>query len=185
MLGSRQSGREESVNSKHARRPESVNSNLFENNEEMLYLNPREAELGANAELGRNSASCNASAEINRLSSELNSRISREIDEMTNSVSVHIQRAINDAISNQVLPQIQNAIMSGSGHMTKNGWNVPAERPEVNHVVPRTEKARNGLRSEQIQSRQNNDHLGDHIAYDYTVGGNARKRGLKKAAIIG
>ena len=40
------------------------------------------------------------------------------MDEMMNSVSVKIQRAINDAISNQVLPQIQNAIMAGSGHVT-------------------------------------------------------------------
>ena len=120
MLGSRQSGREESVKSNHARKPESVNNNLFENNEEKLCLNPREAELGVNAEIGRNSASANSSAENNRLSSELNSRISREMDEMMNSVSVQIQRAINDAISNQALPQVQNAMMAGTGHMTKN-----------------------------------------------------------------
>ena len=37
---------------------------------------------------------------------------------MMNSVSVQIQRAINDAISSQVLPQIQNALMAGSGHTT-------------------------------------------------------------------
>ena len=140
MLGSRKSEREKSVHSNHARRPESVNSKLFENNEENLYLNPREAELGANAELGRKSASANSSAEINRLSSELNSRISSEMDEMMISVSVQIQRPINDVISNQVLPQIQNAIMAGPGHMTKNGWNVSAERPEVNPEVPRSER---------------------------------------------
>ena len=45
---------------------------------------------------------------------------------MMNSVSVQNQRAINDAISSQVLPQIQNAIMVGSGHVTQKGWNVPA-----------------------------------------------------------
>ena len=44
-----------------------------------------------------------------------------EMDEMMNSVLVQIHRAINDAISNQVLPQIQNVIMAGSGHMTKKG----------------------------------------------------------------
>ena len=37
---------------------------------------------------------------------------------MMNSVSVQIQRAIYDAISNQVLPQIQNVIVAGSGHVT-------------------------------------------------------------------
>ena len=108
ILGGRHSEREESVNSNHARRPESVNSNLFENNEENLYLKHRETELGTNAELGHNSTSANSSAEIIRLSSELNSTISREMDEMMNNVSVQIQRAINDAISSQVLPQIQN-----------------------------------------------------------------------------
>ena len=45
--------------------------------------------------------------------------------------------AINDAISNQVLPQIQNAIMTGSGQMTKKEWNVPAEGPEANTEVLR------------------------------------------------
>ena len=81
MKGSRQSEREESVNSNHTRRPESVNSNLFENNEANLCLNPREAELGVNAELGRNSASPNYRAENNRQSSQLNSRVSREMNE--------------------------------------------------------------------------------------------------------
>ena len=52
------------------------------------------------ADFDRNSVTAILSAEINRLSSELNSRISREMDEMMNSVSVQIQRAINDAISN-------------------------------------------------------------------------------------
>ena len=84
----------------------------------------------------------------------------------TSTVSVQIQRAINDAISSQVLPQIQNAIRAGPGHMAKNGWNVLAERPETNSEVPWSEKARNDLRSEQIQSRQYNDHRDDHIAYD-------------------
>ena len=126
MSGSRQSEKEEGVNSNHARRPESANSNLFENNEENLYLNTREAELGVNAEPGRNSASANSSAENIRLSSELKSRISREMDEMMNSVSVQIQRATNDAISSQVLPQIQNVFMAGSGHVTQKGWNFPA-----------------------------------------------------------
>ena len=75
------------------------------------------------------------------------------MDEIMKSVSVQIQRAINDAISNQVLPQIQNAIM------TKNRWNVSGKRPDANPEVPRSEKARNDLRSEQLQSRQYNDHL--------------------------
>ena len=129
MLGERHPERKESVNSNSARRPESANSNMFGNNDEDMYLNHREMGFDNNADPGHNSASGNSNAEINRLSSELNSRISREMDEMMNSVSGQIQRAINDAISNQLLPQIQNAIMACSGHMTKKGRNVPAEGP--------------------------------------------------------
>ena len=47
--------------------------------------------------------------------------------------------------------------MAGSGHMTKKGWNVPAERPETNPEGLRSEKARNDLRSEHTQGRQHND----------------------------
>ena len=67
MLGKRHSEREESVNSNSARRPESANSNMFENNEEILYLNHREMGLGNDADLGPNSTSVNSNAEINRL----------------------------------------------------------------------------------------------------------------------
>ena len=112
MLGDRHSEREGSVNSNHAKRPENMNSNLFENNEENLYLNPRETGLGDNAEIRQNSTSANSSAEINRLSSELNSRISK-MNEMINGVSVQIQRANYYPISSQVLPHIQNVLMAG------------------------------------------------------------------------
>ena len=136
------------MNSNHARRPESVNSNLFENNEENLYSNPKETELGVNAELRQKSISANSSADINRLSSELNSRISKEMDEMLHSVSVQIQRAINDAISSQVLPLIKNASMTGPRHTTQRGRNVPAQRPEMNTEVLRNENLRNNLKNE-------------------------------------
>ena len=72
---------------------------------------------------------------------------------MMNSVSVQIQRTINDAISNQVLPQIQNVIKAGSGHLTKKEWNVPVEVPETNPEVLRNEKARKISKSELIQNR--------------------------------
>ena len=86
-----------------------------------MYSNPRENRSSKSADLGQNSADTTSSAELNNLSSELNSRISREIDEMMNSVSVKIQRPINDAISNQVLPQIQNASKAGSGPCNTKG----------------------------------------------------------------
>ena len=156
----------ESLNSNLARRPERVVSNDFENDDENTHVSPRVVNSGISADFDHNSATANTSAEINRLSSELNSRISREMDETMNSVSVQIQRAINDAISNQVLPQIQNAIKAGSGQRTKNGWDVPSERPEVNSESLRSEKARNDLKSEQTHGRQFNDYSDDRNAYD-------------------
>ena len=110
-------GRDESLNSNFAKRSEGNASNDFQNEGGNAHLSPGIANLGLNADFDQNSATANSSAEINGLSSEINSRISREMDEMMNSVNVRIRRAI----SNQVLPQIQNAIMAGSGHTTKKG----------------------------------------------------------------
>ena len=107
--------------------------------------NQRNINSTTNTDCDRNSVTGNSSAEINMLSSELNSRISREMDEMMNSVSVQIQRAISDAISTQVLPQIQNVIMAGSGHETRKGWAVPSERPEPISEVQRNLNAKKQL----------------------------------------
>ena len=139
--------RDESLNSELARRQESVISDDLENNQENTHVNPKNINSGKSAEFDHNSATANSSAEVNRLSSELNSRISREMDEMMNSVSGQIQRAINDPISNQVLPQIQNVIRAGSEKVTKNGWDVLSERPEVNSEGLRSDKARNEVRN--------------------------------------
>ena len=111
--------REESLDSNLARWPERSTSDNFGNRDENMYLNHRGICSGSNNDYGQHLVDTNSHAEINRLSSELNSRISREIDEMMISVSVQIPRAINDAISNQVLSQIQNAITAGSGHVTR------------------------------------------------------------------
>ena len=70
-----------------------------------------------------------------------------------NSVSVQIQRAINDAISNQVLPQIQNTLRTGSGPMKQTGWNVSTERPERNAENNLNLKTRSSSRSELFPSR--------------------------------
>ena len=112
-----------------------------------MYLNLGVINLGVDAGYGRNSASANSSAEINRLLSELNSRLSAELDEIMSSVNTQIQRAINDAISSQILPEIQNALTSGSGHLTPNGWNVPAERPEIHPEEYRKERTGKKLKT--------------------------------------
>ena len=57
MLGKRHSERDESVNSISARRPKSTTSDMFENNEENLYLNHAEMRPGTSADPGQNSIS--------------------------------------------------------------------------------------------------------------------------------
>ena len=90
---------------------------------------------------------------------------------MMNSVKVQIPRAINDAISNQILPQIQNATMAGSRHVTRRRWNVSTEEPEVNSEVLRNANTRDNSRSEHTQNRHN-DEKPNHNAYDMVTGEN-------------
>ena len=74
--------RDESLDGTSIRRQESVTSNNLENEEMNLHSDHRNPETGTSAGYDRNSASIDSQAEINKLSSELNSRISREMDEM-------------------------------------------------------------------------------------------------------
>ena len=149
MLGERHSERDESANSNSVRTPESTTSDMFGKDEENLYLNHTEMRPDNIADQGQNSTSANSNAEINSLSSELKSRLSRELDEMS-SVNTQIHWAISDAISNQILPQIQNALRVRSGHVTQNRWNVPAERPEIDPEDYRSEETKSNSRSEPI-----------------------------------
>ena len=84
------------------------------------------------------------------------------------SVNTQIQRAISDAISSQILPQIQTARNSGSGRLTHDRWNVPAERPEVNCERFCNEKSRGNSRSEPIRDRPNDGSL-NTCAYDNNI----------------
>ena len=151
MQGERHSEREESANSNSARRSENVTGDMFENNGENLYLNIVEARPGISTGQDQNSARVNSNAEINKMSGELNSRLSREVYDMMNNVNIQIQRAISDTISNQILPQIQNAFKVGSRHLTQNRWNVRVERPELNSEDCRSETIKGNLRSEPVR----------------------------------
>ena len=152
MLGENHSSsdeRDESTNSNQARRSGSASGDEFENNGENNHLDIGSFGPGTSTNHGQNSTGGNASAEINRLSSELNSRLSRELDEMMSSVNTQIQRAISDAISGQILPQIQSVLNAGSGQPTLNKWNVPSERPGMNSEETYGEKTKKNNRSEQ------------------------------------
>ena len=93
------------------------------------------------------------------------------MDEIMNSVSVQVQRAINDAISTQVLPQIQNVMMAESGHRTRKGWGVPVERPEPNSEVQRNLNAKGSLRNEQYVNQMNGDYPNLNV-HDMVTGEN-------------
>ena len=160
MLGENHFNRKErdvSLNSNHTERSDSGLGVERENNVENRSLDSRSIGTGIDADYARNSASGNSSAEINRLSSELNSMLSRELDEMMSSVNIQIQRAISDAIRSQILPHIQIALNSGSGRLTQDRWNVPAETPEVNSERFCNEKSRENLSSEPIRDRLNDE----------------------------
>ena len=159
MLGSNpynRTERERSLDNNSIERRGSVISNNLDNEGESLFSNCRNDEPRTSADFDQNSAEANSLAEINRLSSELNSRISREMDETMNNVGSRIQRAINEAISSQVLPQIQNIIMAGSGRETRRGWEVPVERPEINSEEQQVLNAKAGCRNEQCDGYRTN-----------------------------
>ena len=159
MLGENHFNRNErdgSVSSNFGRRPGSTSADELRNNDENRHSVTRDIDPGNNADYGRNSTGGNSSAEINKLSSELNSRLSRELDDMMCSVNSQIQRAISDAISNQILPQIQSALSAGSGHMTQNRWDIPSERPEIN-----SEGLQNINPKDSSTSKHNHDHQND------------------------
>ena len=141
-------GRDGSLDRTSTRRQQSIASSNLENEEMNLHSDHRNPGAGTCAGYDQNSASIDSQAEINKLSSELNSRISREMDEMMNSVSSQIHRAINDAIHNQVLPQIQNVIMAVSGQETRRGWERSDERPESYSEAQYNTKAKTTLNIE-------------------------------------
>ena len=163
--------RERSLDSNSVRRRESIMSNNLDNEGESLFSNCRNGEPRTSADLGQNSAEANSLAEINRLSSELNSRISREMDEMMNNVGTQIQRAINEAINSQVLPQIQNVIMAGSGRETRRGWEVPVERSEANAEEQRIQNTKADCRNEQHDGYRSGGPSTRHV-HDMVTGDN-------------
>ena len=64
------------------------------------------------------------------------------------SVSLQIQRAISEANLEQLLPQIQSSLRSGSGQMPQKGWNVPTERPEYRSEGNLNNKVKSSSRDE-------------------------------------
>ena len=90
---------------------------------------------------------------------------------MMGNVNTQIQRAISDAISNQIVPQIQTALNTGSGHLTQNMWNVSSERPETNSEETYSENVKKNTRCEPRIDYRNDGHVQPR-AYDRSCGRN-------------
>ena len=90
---------------------------------------------------------------------------------MMNSVSSQIQRAINDAINNQVLPRIQNVIMAGSGQETRRGWETSIERPEIYSKIQQNPKAKTNFSSEHSENHRKGDRTQSNV-HDMVTGDN-------------
>ena len=80
---------------------------------------------------------------------------------MLNSVSVQIQRAYNDTISSQVLPQMQNALRARSRPLTQKGWNIPTERPERDTEDKPSQEIWSSSRSEPFRNRSCGEEAGN------------------------
>ena len=89
------------------------------------HSNSLDAELRTYTQNVQNLRGTDSNCVLNRLSGELNQRRTQEMGDFMSTVSSHIQRAINEAISDQMLPQIQATIESGQGRMPERGWEVP------------------------------------------------------------
>ena len=64
------------------------------------------------------------------------------------SVSSQVQRAISEAINEQVLPQFQDSPRPDSGQMPQKVWNDPTERPEYRSEGNLNRKAGSSSRDE-------------------------------------
>ena len=51
--------------------------------------------------------------------------ITQEMNDIMSSVSSKLQRAISEAINEQVLPPIQATLRSGQGQVPSRGWEAP------------------------------------------------------------
>ena len=66
-----------------------------------------------------------SNSEFNRLTGELNQRITQGMGDLLSIVSSQIQKDINETISDQIWPQIQATLRSVQGRMLERRWEVP------------------------------------------------------------
>ena len=77
------------------------------------------------------------------------------------SVSSQIQRAISEAINEQILPQIQAILRSEQGQVPNRGWEVPGRRPECRPEEALNRKFRSSSRDQLPRNFNRNEDLGN------------------------
>ena len=125
MLGGNNIERLESESSNFGRRPDSPCYDTPVNQNSNCHSNSREAEIRICAQNGLSLRETDSNSEFSRLSGELNQRITQKMGVFMTTGSSKIQRAINEAISNQILPQIQATLRSGQRPVPERRWEVP------------------------------------------------------------
>ena len=75
------------------------------------------------------------------------------------SVSSQIQRAINQAISDQILPQIQATSRSGQGQVPERRWEVPTRRQGFSSEEALNRRFRSSSRDEYNRDSNRNEVL--------------------------
>ena len=118
--------------------PESPRYNALVKHDVISHSNSRKDEIGGYTGNGRNSIEVDSSSEINKLYGELNRRSTQDMNDLMSSGSSQIQRAISEAINEQVLPLIQATLRSGQGLVPRSGREVRAEDRNVDLKKPKT-----------------------------------------------
>ena len=83
-------------------------------------------------------------------------------------VSSQIRRAINEAINEQVLPQIQATLRSGQGQVPDRRWEVTAKRPEHKSEEALNRNFRSSSR-EELPRDLNRNHDLENTHYNCTM----------------
>ena len=128
MLRENSLKREGSESSNLGRRPESPSYDTLMNQSVQSHSNSREAEIRSYARNGHSMREFDSNGEFNRFSGELNQRIFQGMGDFMSSVSSQIQRVINEATNDQILPQIQATLKTGQGQIPERRWEIPARR---------------------------------------------------------
>ena len=99
MFGSNHLEREESNFSNSVHRPECPRYNALVNHDVSSHSNSREDKIRGYTRNSRVSREVDSSSEINRMSGDLNQRITQQMNDFMSSVSSQSQRVISEAIN--------------------------------------------------------------------------------------